>query len=80
MFGEFFSGVCHKENGENCSAEAVTDGRLKFLWIKWILFLNPDFLFKVSERMEQFSCPSIHPFLKGLCLQNPPEGIDPTQL
>lgn len=45
MFGEFFSGVCHKENGENCSAEAVTDGRLKFLWIKWILFLNPDFFF-----------------------------------
>uniref|UniRef100_H3C9T0 Inositol 1,4,5-trisphosphate receptor n=1 Tax=Tetraodon nigroviridis TaxID=99883 RepID=H3C9T0_TETNG len=25
MFGEFFSAVCHKENGENCSREAVTD-------------------------------------------------------
>ena len=29
MVGEFFSGgVCQKENGENCSAEAITDGRL----------------------------------------------------
>lgn len=29
MVGEFFSGgVCQKENGENCSAEAVMDGRL----------------------------------------------------
>lgn len=29
MVGEFFSGgVCQKENGENCSTEAVMDGRL----------------------------------------------------
>lgn len=29
MVGEFFSGgVCQKENGENCSAEAVMDGKL----------------------------------------------------
>lgn len=28
MAAEFFSGgVCQKENGENCSAEAVKDGR-----------------------------------------------------
>lgn len=40
MFGEFFSGVCHKENGENCSAEAVTDGRLKLLKSNSTLGLN----------------------------------------
>lgn len=29
LVGEFFSGgVCHKENGENCSSEAMRDGRL----------------------------------------------------
>lgn len=28
MVGEFFSGgVCQKENGENCSTEAVMDGK-----------------------------------------------------
>lgn len=28
MVGEFFSGgACQKENGENCSAEAVMDGK-----------------------------------------------------
>lgn len=30
MVGEFFSGgVCQKENGENCSAEAAMDGKSK---------------------------------------------------
>lgn len=49
MFGALFSGVCHKENGENCSAEAVTDGRLlEHPWIKWIFFWNPDFFFVFS--------------------------------
>lgn len=67
MFGEFFSGVCHKENGENCSAEAVTDGRLKFLWIKWILFLNPDFFFLRFQ--SAWNSSHVHPSIfKGFVL------------
>lgn len=36
MMGEFFSGgVCQKENGENCSAEAMMDGKLtKVDWVE----------------------------------------------
>lgn len=86
MFGEFFSGVCHKENGENCSAEAVTDGRFKLLESNSSFGLSGSYVWiQIFARFQSawdssHVHPPIHPFLKGSCLQNPPKGIDPAQL
>lgn len=84
LVGEFFSGgVCHKENGENCSSESMRDGRLihgndGFGWFlqDWIhLFLQFRFFFRFCLR----DCSYIHLPVEVLEVHSPEES-QPTEL
>lgn len=63
MVGEFFSGgVCQKENGENCSADAVMDGRLtkvkaNFLCLcRWATRSKSSFRFELLAYLSVGAC------------------------
>lgn len=70
MVGEFLSGgVCQKENGENCSAEATMDGRLTKWKVNvsactWGGGLGRRFLFKCKS---MFVCESLEFFHEAGC-------------